>query len=171
MLSGKEIYGQKSMNQLWKYLPPARVDLIAALIATLVINIATASEAPDLTIPKGIVPNHIADIKTLTAESFINLATTMPNLIIIDARIKEDRRQGYIESSISLPDIDTNCSELGKIIPSKMTPVMFYCNGINCERSVTSVKIAKSCQYKNIYWFKGGFEEWKEKGFQYIKDR
>lgn len=159
------------MTELSKYLLSARTNLTAALMAVLVVNITVASEAPDLTIPKIIVPDRIAGVKTLTAESFVELATTSPNLIIIDARIKGDRRQGYIESSISLSDIDTNCIELGKIIPTKTTPVAFYCNGTKCERSATSVKIAKSCQYKNIYWFKGGFEEWKEKGFQYIKGR
>ena len=159
------------MTKLCKYLLSARADLVTTLMAALVVNIAVASEAPDLTMPRDIVPNQIADVKTLTAESFVELATTNPKLIIIDARIKDDRRQGYIEGSISLPDIDTNCIKLGKIIPTKTTPVMFYCNGTKCERSVASVKIAKSCQYKNIYWFRGGFEEWKEKGFQYIKDR
>lgn len=159
------------MSKLYKYLLPAQASVIAILMATLVTNIAVASEAPDLTIPKAIVPDHITGAKTLTAENFIKLVTTDPDLIIVDSRIKDDRVQGYIEGSISLPDIDTNCIELGKIIPSKVTSVMFYCNGIKCERSSIAVKIAKSCQYKNIYWLRGGLEEWKEKGFQYIKDR
>lgn len=144
---------------------------LAALISMLAINIAPASEVPDLTIQKPIVPDRITGVETLTAESFIKLTINSPGLVVIDARIKEDRWQGYIEDSISLSDIDTNCAELSKIIPSKTTPVMFYCNGIKCGRSVASVRIAKSCQYENIYWFRGGFEEWKTKGFQYTKDR
>ena len=46
----------------------------------------------------------------------------------------------------------------------------FYCNGVQCGRSVVSIKVARSCGYHNLSWFKGGFAEWKEKGFQYIKD-
>ena len=130
-----------------------------------------AIEAPDLTIPKVIVPEHISGVPTLTAESVVELAVEKQNLIIIDARITDDRSHGYLEDSISLPDIKTNCDTLAKAIPAKNSPTLFYCNGIKCGRSVVSIKIAKSCGYNNMYWFKGGFEEWKIKGFQYTKDR
>ena len=89
--------------------------------------------------------------------------------MLIDARITEDRDYGYIESSISLPDIETNCNSLKKIIPGKKQALMFYCNGVQCGRSVVSIKVARSCGYHNLSWFKGGFAEWKEKGYQYIK--
>ena len=94
-----------------------------------------------------------------------------PDLVMIDSRITDDRKHGYLENSHSLPDIETNCDTLEMMIPSKTSPVMFYCNGIKCGRSVVSIKIAKSCGYNNLYWFKGGFEEWKAKGFQYSKNR
>ena len=142
-----------------------------ALFAALLFNPVMAADTPDLTRSKIIVPEHIAGVKTLTAEDVVELATSMDDLIIIDARITEDRKHGYLESSLSLPDIETNCPELGKIIPSKNSPTLFYCNGIKCGRSVVSIKIAKSCGYTNMYWFKGGFEEWKDKGFQYTRDR
>lgn len=142
-----------------------------SLFATLFFNQALAADTPDLTRPKIIVPEHIAGVKTLTAEDVIELATSTDNLIIIDARIAEDRKYGYLEGSVSLPDIKTNCSTLKKIIPGKNNPALFYCNGIKCGRSVVSIKIATSCGYTNMYWFKGGFEEWKNKGFQYPKDR
>jgi rhodanese-related sulfurtransferase len=150
---------------------PACSFRFLALFAVLLFNPAMAAEAPDLTRSKIIVPEHIAGVQTLTAEGVVELATSMDDLIIIDARIAEDRKHGYLESSLSLPDIETNCPELEKIIPGKNSPTLFYCNGIKCGRSVVSIKIAKSCGYTNMYWFKGGFEEWKNKGFQYTRDR
>ena len=141
-----------------------------ALFVSLLFNQALAADAPDLTRSKIIVPEHIAGVKTLTAENVVELAMGTPDLIIIDARIADDRKHGYLEDSLSLPDIETNCSRLGKIIPGKNSPVLFYCNGIKCGRSVVSIKIATSCGYTNMYWFKGGFEEWKDKGFQYTMD-
>lgn len=142
-----------------------------ALLAAFLFNQALAADAPDLTLSKIIVPEHIAGVTTLTAEEVIELANSKPDLVIIDARITADRKHGYLEGSLSLPDIKTNCPQLGKIIPGKNTPTLFYCNGIKCGRSVVSIKIAKSCGYNNMYWFKGGFEEWKNKGFQYTMDR
>jgi len=114
-----------------------------ALLTALLCCQTLAAAAPDLTLPKIIVPEHIAGVTTLTAEEVVELANSKHNLIIIDARISADRKHGYLEDSLSLPDIKTNCPELGKIIPDKNTPTLFYCNGIKCGRSVVSVKIAK----------------------------
>ena len=105
----------------------------------------------------------------VSAEDVLDLAEKIPNLLIIDARIHSDRRQGYIEGSISLPDIETTCASLTKIIPKKKSPILFYCNGVKCGRSVISSKTALKCGYDNIYWFRGGYEEWQAKHFPFIK--
>jgi rhodanese-related sulfurtransferase len=131
---------------------------------------AYAAEAPDLTRGKVIVPDHIHGVKTMTAEQVIEYAVSTPELTIIDARIRKDRDNGFIEDSISLPDINTNCGTLQEVVEDKDKPLLFYCNGVKCGRSVVSIKVAKSCGYTNLSWFKGGFEEWKNKGFQYVTD-
>jgi rhodanese-related sulfurtransferase len=127
-----------------------------------------AETMPDLTRSKIIVPDDIPGVKTLTAEGLIEQANSSAELIIIDARISKDRASGYIEDSISLPDINTNCDTLSKVVKNGQTPLLFYCNGVKCGRSVVAIKIAKSCGYKNLLWFRGGFEEWQEKGYQYL---
>lgn len=128
----------------------------------LIISSVNAAEQKD-------APNAIKGTTKVFAEDVIDLAEKIPNLIIIDARIHSDRRQGFIEGSISLPDIDTNCKSLAKIIPKKIDPVLFYCNGVKCGRSVVSSRVALKCGYNNIYWFRGGYEEWKAKGFPNVK--
>lgn len=114
-------------------------------------------------------PETIPGSQKVDAEAVIELVNKISELIIIDARIKSDRKQGYIEGSVSLPDITTNCDTLSKILPKKSAQVLFYCNGVKCGRSVKSVKIAQQCGYSNIYWFRGGFEEWQAKGYPYMK--
>jgi rhodanese-related sulfurtransferase len=103
------------------------------------------------------------------AEGVLELAEKNPELVIVDARIRQDRLQGYIEGSVSLPDVDTNCESLAKIIPRKSTPVLFYCNGPKCGRSVHSSRNALDCGYASVYWYRGGFEEWKNKNYPYLK--
>lgn len=129
---------------------------------------AATETMPDLTRGKVIVPDEIPGVETLSAEGLIEKANNTEGLIIIDSRISKDRAIGYIEDSVSLPDINTNCDTLKKLIKNKQTPLLFYCNGVKCGRSVVAVKIAKSCGYKNLSWFRGGFEEWQEKGYQYM---
>ncbi len=114
-------------------------------------------------------PDKIPGTTKVSAEEVIDLAEKLPDLLIIDARIQTDRKQGFIEGSVSLPDIKTNCKSLARIIPAKAAPVLFYCNGVKCGRSVKSSKRAVKCGYTNIYWFRGGFEEWKNKNFPFVK--
>jgi rhodanese-related sulfurtransferase len=129
-----------------------------------------ASDTPDLTKGKIIVPDEIPGVTTLTAEGVIEKANRSDRLVIIDARINKDRAIGYIEESLSLPDINTNCTTLSELVADKQTPLLFYCNGVRCGRSVVAIKIAKSCGYKNLSWFRGGFEEWKQKGYQFLTE-
>ena len=119
---------------------------------------------------KPLSPESIEGSTKVTAEEVLELAGSIPDLIIIDARIPGDRLQGYLEGSISLPDADTNCGSLAKVIPENKHPALFYCNGIRCGRSVKAVKIALSCGYSNIYWFRGGFEEWRSKGYPFLSE-
>lgn len=102
---------------------------------------------------------------TVDSEDVVNLIVELPELVIIDARIASDRLEGYIEGSVSLSNIDTDCENLEAVLKSLQTPVLFYCNGINCERSEKSAQIAVSCGYSEIYWFRGGIEEWKYKQY------
>lgn len=115
-------------------------------------------------------PEAIPGSTKIDAEGVIDLVNRINNLVMIDARISADRKQGYIEGSISLPDIQTDCASLAKVIPEKSSPVLFYCNGIKCGRSVKSVRVALQCGYNDIYWYRGGFEEWQEKGYPFVKD-
>lgn len=114
-------------------------------------------------------PEQIPGVTRVEAEEFLALVAREPRLIIIDSRIAMDRHQGLIEGSISLPDTETRCDSLARVVPSKTRPVLFYCNGVKCGRSVVAVKIAQGCGYTRLYWYRGGFEDWKEKGYPYLK--
>ncbi len=132
-------------------------------------NNIIAEETPNLARPKIIVPEKISGVTTLSAEQVLEMLMSEQPPLLVDARIKQDRDYGYIESSISLPDIETNCNTLTKIVSkNKNKPIIYYCNGVQCGRSVVSIKISRSCGYHHLLWFKGGFAEWKEKGYQYV---
>lgn len=150
-----------------------RIAKFATFSVALLILSTTSSlavETPNLDKPKIVVPEKIAGVPTLHAEQLIALLTSNNPPMLIDARIKKDREYGYIESSISLPDINTNCDTLKDVINDKKQHIVFYCNGVQCGRSVVSIKVARSCGYHNLSWFKGGFAEWSDKGYQYVKN-
>lgn len=112
----------------------------------------------------------IEGVTLLGAEGVLSLMARIDNVIVVDSRIRGDRHKGYLESSVSLPDIETSCATLKNIIPNKNHHAVFYCNGVKCGRSAVAINIAKKCGYKNLYWFRGGFEVWLEKGFPFVEE-
>jgi len=115
-------------------------------------------------------PDSIPGAIKVDAEGLIDTMGKIDNLIIVDARVAMDRKQGYIEGSLSLPDTDTDCETLSVIIPALDRPALFYCNGPKCGRSVKSIQKAQACGYTNLYWFRGGFEEWTKKNYPVLKE-
>jgi rhodanese-related sulfurtransferase len=114
-------------------------------------------------------PDTIDGVVTVDAEELIEKVTRLPELVLIDSRIPADRAEGYIEGSISLPDDDTSCATLAKVVPETTTPVLLYCNGIRCGRSARAAVIARDCGYRNLYWFRTGMEEWQEKKYPLVQ--
>lgn len=119
---------------------------------------------------ENVSPEFIPGTVRVTAEELIGLVADKTGLVVIDSRIRGDRHQGYIETSVSLPDNETSCHSLQKIIPSKVTPILFYCNGVKCGRSAVAAKIALECGYQTPYWYRGGFEDWLKKSYPYVQD-
>ncbi|HHH43246.1 MAG TPA: rhodanese-like domain-containing protein [Gammaproteobacteria bacterium] len=114
-------------------------------------------------------PEQISGVRRVDAEGLLDLVAQIDDLTLIDARIESDRKNGYIENSISLPDIRTDCESLARQLPSLDQPVAFYCNGPRCGRSATSAKAAVQCGYHQVYWFRGGIEEWTEKQYPLVR--
>lgn len=116
-----------------------------------------------------ISPERIAGVSTVDAEGLIELMTRTPGLVLIDSRVSADRKDGYIEGSLSLPDSETDCTALASLVPSLDNPVLFYCNGIRCARSAHAARIARDCGYTTIYWFRAGVEEWRRQQYPLVR--
>jgi len=114
------------------------------------------------------VPKFIDGTVKVSAEEMIELVESSPNLVILDSRKASDFQKGFIEGAISLPNTETDAGSLAKHLKSKSTPVVFYCNGIKCGRSVKAAEIALAAGYSKIYWFRGGMEEWEAKGLPVV---
>jgi len=131
------------------------------LVFLLATSVAYASKAN--------TPETIPGTTKVSAEDIPGLFEKHDNLVIIDARIEKDRKGGHIEGSISLPDVKTTQQSFAAVVPDKATPILVYCNGIKCGRSVKSAKNAVDWGYQKIYWFRGGWEEWIQKGMPIAK--
>jgi rhodanese-related sulfurtransferase len=114
-------------------------------------------------------PEQIDGVETVDAEGLIELVSRTPAMVLIDSRIPADRKDGFIEGSLSLPDGETDCASLAAHVPSLDNPVLFYCNGVRCKRSGHAAQIARACGYHRIYWFRTGVEAWRRQQYPLIR--
>lgn len=144
----------------WRWIRQSQACLGLAVLA-FAWGGAVANELDERNLPPGVT--------LVQAEGVVRLAKERHDLVMIDARNTTDRRMGYIEDSISLPDDQTNCNTLSVITANLDQPLLFYCNGASCVRSRRAIQKASDCGYRNLYWFKGGYEEWLKKRFPVIR--
>ncbi len=115
------------------------------------------------------MPETAADVAVVDAEGLIDLVVGQEHAMVVDTRLQSDYVRGHIDGAINLPNTETDCRSLSSTVPHLDKTIVFYCNGTGCERSAESIRIARSCGYEHVYWFRGGFEEWLAKGYPYLK--
>jgi len=157
----------KSMTKICSTNPRLSLTGHILLICALTLTGTQASRASEEGKPD--TPEFIDGVTIVDAEGLINKIMDMPDLVLIDSRIVADRKQGFIENSVSLPDTETSCATLAEAIHSRSTPAMFYCNGIKCGRSAKAAQIAVGCDYTTLYWYRNGMEEWKERNYPLVQ--
>ena len=109
-------------------------------------------------------PSTIKGATTINASKIFDLVKIHDDLIVVDSRKVSDFSKGNIEDSINLPDTKTNSQSLSKILSNTDTPVVFYCNGIHCKRSSNAARLAIDAGYKNVFWYRLGWDEWLAEG-------
>lgn len=112
---------------------------------------------------KPVAPEEIAGTTRVTAEQVVDLATSLPDLVIIDSRYREEYAKGHIEGAVNLVGTDMTRTELARVASGPDTPLLFYCNGERCLRSAAAARKAVEWGYRRIYWFRAGWQEWQAK--------
>lgn len=140
-------------DRLWEITMKPPLLLLSLLLAT-----------PPALADKPVAPDAIPGTTRITAEQLVELINSTPELVIIDARHHEEYAKGHIEGALFMLDTDMTPEKLGKKVHSKNTPVVFYCNGERCARSTNASQNAVSWGYRRVYWFRGGWQEWRDKG-------
>lgn len=131
--------------------------LITVIFSFLLLNGAAWAEKP-------FAPEKLQGTIRVDAEKTVELAINTPNLLIIDSRKEIEYSKGHIQGSVNLLNTEMTLEKLSKHAPDKSTPLLFYCNGARCLRSSRAAIQAQDWGYKMIYWFRGGWNEWIEKG-------
>ena len=121
-------------------------------------------------VEKPYAPEDIPGATRVTAEEVVDLILSNPDMIIIDSRKKTEYLKGHIEGAINILNTELALDDLEAVAPDRTQAVLFYCNGTRCLRSSDSIDKAVKWGYRKIFWFRGGWEEWKEKRLPVITE-
>jgi rhodanese-related sulfurtransferase len=110
-----------------------------------------------------IVQAEIPGVTRVSAEEVVDMINSLPQLVVVDSRRKDEFENGHIEGAINFTDTEMTPAKLKMIAPQLDTPLLFYCNGERCRRSSIAAKLALKWGYSNVFWFRGGWQEWSAK--------
>lgn len=118
------------------------------------------------------VPDSIPGTTLVDGVKLIEMLGDNENFIVIDARATDGRaKAGWIPGSVHVGfgkgfDGKVQSEKLKKVLGSDMSqPFAAFCNGVRCDRSTTAVNAAKKLGYTNIYWYRGGWDDWTANGY------
>ena len=125
-------------------------------------------------------PPSIKGATTVFADTVKAWLDNGEDMIILDPRKESDYKdKGHIPMAINCPvNTDANltqkvidetikhlssCSELQSV--GKGEKIVAYCNGVTCWMSPKAVMALVKMGYTNIFWFRGGMNEWTKKAY------
>lgn len=97
--------------------------------------------------------------------------------IYVDTRTEPEFKAGrvpgaklvpYVEKSAKEADFDGKQDQfdLSKLPNERATELIFACNGAECWKSFKASHAALKAGYTKVYWFRGGFPEWRSAGLK-----
>jgi rhodanese-related sulfurtransferase len=96
----------------------------------------------------------------------------------VDTRNEAEFKAGHVPGAVLVPyheksakevdfDAGKDSFELAKLGPDRNAPLVFACNGPECWKSYKASQAAIKAGYRKVYWFRGGFPEWRSSGMKH----
>jgi thiosulfate/3-mercaptopyruvate sulfurtransferase len=114
-----------------------------------------------------------ADLAVRLRRENPGLAADRPprGLILFDLREPRDFAIGHLPGALSLPFLHFP-EDFAKAVAAgwpgadhATIPLVLYCYGIDCVRSRKAGAQAASLGFRDVLWFRGGVEEWRQAGY------
>jgi thiosulfate/3-mercaptopyruvate sulfurtransferase len=92
-------------------------------------------------------------------------------LILLDLREPRDFAIGHLPGALNLPilrfpaDFERQVAAGWPGADRAAIPLLLYCYGIDCVRSRQAGVQAARLGFRNVLWFRGGVQEWREAGY------
>jgi len=107
-------------------------------------------------------------VKEITYEQFQKIRNSGEDYVLLDALSSESYRSGHIEGAVSLPVNTINAESAGSLL-KKTDNIVVYCGSFKCSASTNAARALQKLGYGNVLDYKGGLQEWEEKGNKLVQ--
>lgn len=101
-------------------------------------------------------------VKEITYDQFVRIRSSGEKYILLDVLPSDNYAKGHIDGAKSFP-VDTINKETAVSMLTKDSNIVVYCGSFQCGASTDAAKKLMALGY-NVLDYKGGLEEWQEKG-------
>jgi rhodanese-related sulfurtransferase/ABC-type phosphate/phosphonate transport system substrate-binding protein len=120
--------------------------------------------------------------RTLAGTTIVDAKTVAQLLqggaVYVDTRNDAEFNAGHVPGAVLVPyheksakeadfDPSHDSFEVAKLGPDRNAPLVFGCNGPECWKSFKAIQAAMKAGYRKVYWFRGGFPEWRSSGMKF----
>lgn len=106
-------------------------------------------------------------VKEITYDQFMRIRNSGEKLILLDVLSRDDYGTGHISGAVSFPLAAINKTSAANKIPQG-SPVVVYCLSCKCRSSTEAACKLSGYGYK-VLDYKGGLDEWQEKGNKLVR--
>ncbi len=102
-------------------------------------------------------PLHIMNIDDL-----VKLTKSNTSYVLVDARKRDQYDKEHLPGAVSIP-LSTTDSYAANMNKDKL--IVVYCQSYQCPISTESAREFMKLGFTNVWDYKGGIQEWKDKGY------
>ena len=105
----------------------------------------------------------------VTAEELLDIKAEFDDLVIIDTRPIDTANTLTIEGAITPSEQTLSAHTLASLTKDKFTPLVIFGEDAHSVHSYKAARQAVTLGYSYVFWFRGGFQEWLDKGMPVVK--
>ena len=106
-------------------------------------------------------------VKLISYEQFQEIKKSGEPFVLLDVLLEDSYKKGHIEGAINFPVTSIN-KETAEELLNMEDSIIVYCANFKCKASSHAAKVLGDLGYK-VVDYKGGLNEWKEKGNELVK--
>jgi rhodanese-related sulfurtransferase/ABC-type phosphate/phosphonate transport system substrate-binding protein len=121
--------------------------------------------------PRALPGATVVDAKTVA--QLLNAGATY-----VDTRTDAEFKAGHVPGAVLVPYAEKSAKEadydaaldkfdVARLGPDRNAELIFACNGPECWKSFKASHAAIKAGYRKVYWFRGGFPEWRSSGMKF----